>query len=87
MKFLISYVSFDTTVNNCFLGDSLTLSILRHDIISTTTPAYDDCNSIREIEAAFEGLHNYKDSDDQLSFPQAKIKVLKIEPLPVELPG
>lgn len=84
MKFLISYVSFDTAVSNRLLGDSSTLSILRHDIISTTTPAYGNCNSIREIEAAFEGSHNYKDSADQLSIPEAKIKVLKVEHLPAD---
>lgn len=87
MKFLISYVSFDTTVSNRLLGDSPTLNVLRHDVISTMSPVYGDCNSIRDIESAFEGSHNYQDSDDQLSFPQAKIKVLKVEHLPADSPG
>lgn len=87
MKFLISYVSFDTTVSNRLLGDISTLSVLRQDVISTMSPVYGDCNSIRYIESAFEGSHNYKDSNDQLSFPQAKIKVLKIEHISAELLG
>jgi hypothetical protein len=84
MKFLISYISIDTTVSDELLGGSSTMSNIRHEIVSTVAHEYSVCDSIRDVEAAFERLHNYADSDDHLTQPQCKIKVLKVDALPNE---
>lgn len=81
MKFLISYISFDTTISDALLGDSSTMSNICHEIVSTIAPEYSVCDSIRDVEAAFERMRNYADNDDQLSSPETKIKVLKVEHL------
>lgn len=83
MKFLVSYVSFDITVKSMALGDSSTLSTIKHEIIDTRAYAYLGCSSIRDIEAAYEGGRNYVESDDEITCPKQKIKVLMVEPIQV----
>lgn len=85
MKFIITFVTFDTTVSDTFLGDSSTMSGVRHKVVSAFEPGYAACESIRDIEAAFESEHNYANSHDYVTRPQSKVKVLKVETLPVEL--
>lgn len=85
MKFIITFVTFDTTVRDTFLGDSSTMSGVHHKIIRALEPEYAACESIRDVEAAFEAAHNYANSNDYVTRPQSKVKVLKVETLPVEL--
>lgn len=84
MKFLVTSISFDITVHDTQLTDPSNLSRIGHDVICSSDIAYLPCSSIREIEAAYERLRNYQASDDQVTDPVCKIKVLKVEPLPVE---
>lgn len=81
MRFLVSYVSFDITVKSMDLGDSSTMSMIKHEIIDTRAYAYLGCSSIRDIEAAYEGWRNYAESDDEITSPKQKIKVLMVEPI------
>lgn len=83
MRFLVSYVSFDITVKSLDLGDSSTMSMIKHEIIDTQAYAYLGCSSIRDIEAAYEGWKNYVESDDEIMCPKRKIKVLMVEPIQV----
>jgi hypothetical protein len=50
--------------------------------VSTDSPDYQDCSNFREIEAAFEAKKNYAEDGESLLCPQAKVKVLRIEPVP-----
>lgn len=84
MKFIISFVTFDTTVDDTRLGHSSTTSGVHHEIISALAPEYSACESIRDIEVAFEAVRNYTNSNDHLTRPQSKVKVLKVDELPVE---
>lgn len=84
MKFLISFVVFDTTVGDVLLGNHFTMSAVQHAIVHTQTPEYCTCESIRDIEAAFEGVCNYADSDDYVTRPESKVKVIRVEMLPTE---
>ncbi|MBD8617268.1 hypothetical protein IFT69_26565 [Pseudomonas putida] len=82
MKFLISFVIFDTTVDDTLLGGGSTMSGLRHAIANSVTEHFSPCESIREVEATFEAIHNYSASNDHVAHPRRKVKVLKVEALP-----
>jgi hypothetical protein len=82
MKFLISFVVFDTTVGAVLLGNHCSMSAVQHQIISTDAAGYSACESARDVEAAFEGIYNYVHSDDDVTRPESKVKVIKLEALP-----
>jgi hypothetical protein len=82
VKFLISFLRIDTTVDNGFSVNSSALSFIFHEYVSTDTPDYQDCSNSREIEAAFEAKKNYAEDGESLLCPEGKIKVLRIEPVP-----
>ncbi|WP_421560316.1 hypothetical protein [Pseudomonas sivasensis] len=82
MKFLISFVAFDTTVGEVLLGNHSSMSAVQHEIVSTDSAEYSACGSVRDVEAAFEGICNYVYSDDDVTRPESKVKVIKIEALP-----
>jgi hypothetical protein len=52
-------------------------------VYETRGDSYLGCSSIRDIEAAYEGLRNYVESDDEIASPKQKIKVLMVEPIQV----
>jgi hypothetical protein len=80
MNFLITFFAFDTTVSDDLL--SAKMSAIRHTVIDSGTTEYYRCESIRDIEAVFERRHNYIASNDDLTAPHCKVKVVKVEPLP-----
>lgn len=81
MRCLVSYVSVDIALKSMDLGDSSTMSTIKHEIIDTRAYAYLGCSSIRDIEAAYESWRNYAESDDEITSPKQKIKVLMVEPI------
>lgn len=81
MKFLISFFRIDTTISEAFLVNGSPLSCICYEYVTSDTPDFQDCSNLREIEAAFEARKNYGDDGDSLLCPQAKIKVLRIEPV------
>jgi hypothetical protein len=65
------------------LDDPPTFSEARTDMVDTQrTSAFDACNNIQEVEAAYEGYWNYRDSPNRLENPRYKVKVLSVEPIP-----
>jgi hypothetical protein len=82
VKLLISFLSIDTTAFTELSVNSSALSCLHHEYVSTDSPDYQDCSNFREIEAAFEAKKNYAEDGESLLCPQAKVKVLRIEPVP-----
>lgn len=82
MKFLISFVSFDTGVDDTLLGGGSTMSGIRHAIANSVTEHFSACESIRDLEATFEAIHKYPASNDHVAQPRRKVKVLKVEALP-----
>lgn len=82
MKFLISFIRIDTTISDGLCVNGYALSCVCHEYVSTDTHDYQDCSNSREIEAAFESKKNYAEDGESLLFPQGKIKVLRIEPVP-----
>lgn len=82
MKFLVSFVRIDTTISEGFLVNGSALGCICHEYVTSDTPDFQDCNNLREIEAAFEARTNYGEDGDSLLCPQAKIKVIRIEPVP-----
>jgi hypothetical protein len=84
MKFLVTFVSIDTTGSNALILSNSATSRLQHEIVHTDSPEYSACESIRDIEVAFETIHNYIHSNDVLARPQSKFKVLTVEALPRE---
>jgi hypothetical protein len=82
MKFLISFIRIDTSVADKFWVNSSEGSCIYHEYVTSDTPDFQDCNNLREIEAAFEARTNYGEDGDSLLCPQAKIKVIRIEPVP-----
>lgn len=85
MKLLITFISCDTTVYDVQLLEKIALRGVQHEIIDAATNPYSACGSLKEIEAAFEAMHNYTGSDDHVEQPESKIKVLKIEMIPAQL--
>lgn len=81
MRFLVSFVAFDITVKSLELGDSSTMSGICHEIVNTEGSPYKQCETIRDIEVAFEQLRNYAGSDDTVTWPMHKVKVLTVEPV------
>lgn len=84
MNLIVSHLIFDTTVDQVLLGNSSTMSGVHHELISVLAPEYSACGSIQDIEAEFEAGRNYTDGKDHVANPQRKVKVLKVEILPVE---
>lgn len=82
MKLLISFVVFDTTVGAVLLGNHSSMSAVRYEIVSTDAVEYSTCESVRDVEAAFEGVCNYVCTDDDVTRPERKVKVIKVEALP-----
>ncbi|WP_411960631.1 hypothetical protein ACK3BE_09205 [Pseudomonas mandelii] len=85
MKFLIAFVNFDVSVSASLLGDSSTVSSIRHEIVDTTDHLYAECESIRDIEVLFEKAQNYPIDNDVVHNPAFKAKVLTVQPLPSSL--
>lgn len=81
MKYLISFLNFDVSVSHKQLGDVDTMSSIHYEIVDISNPAFAGCQTICEIEARFERLRNYQKNCDEVTFPQCKFKVLKVEPL------
>jgi hypothetical protein len=84
MKFLINFVSIDTTESNALILCSSAISRIQHEIVNTDSPEYSACESIRDIEVTFETSRNYQSSNDYLERPHSKLKVLTVEALPRE---
>lgn len=84
MKFLITFISIDITVDDSHLTDLLRSISIRHDIVCAKQATYTACESISDIEATYERERNYVGSDYQVMYPCCKIKVLKVEYLPAE---
>jgi hypothetical protein len=82
MKFLISFIRIDTTISEGFVVNGSGMSCTCHEYVTSDTPDFQDCSSLREIEAAFEAKKNYAEDGESLLCPQAKVKVLRIEPVP-----
>jgi hypothetical protein len=82
MKFLISFIRIDTTISDGLWANGSASSCICHEYVNADTADYQDCSSSREIEAAFEAKKNYAEDGENLLFPQAKVKVLRIEPVP-----
>jgi hypothetical protein len=82
MKFLISFIRIDTTISEGFLVNGFALNCICHEYVTSDTPDFQDCSNLRGIEAAFEARTNYGEDGDSLLCPQAKIKVIRIEPVP-----
>lgn len=78
MKFLISYLYVDTATSDSELLSALADSPIQHDVIDATDPLYRQCASQKEIEAHYEGMHNYPDEDDEATWPTLRMKVLKV---------
>lgn len=79
MKYLMSFLKFDVSVGHKQLGDVNTMSSMHYEIVDTSNPAYENCQSICDIEARFERLRNYQMNADEVTFPQCKFKVLTVE--------
>ncbi|MYM23238.1 hypothetical protein GTP46_11330 [Duganella sp. FT135W] len=74
---------FVTVVVN-LLDDPPTFSEARTDVIDTQkSRAFDGCNSLQEVEAAYEAYCNYQASPNRIENPSAKVKVLSVEPIQV----
>ena len=76
MKFLITFISIDITVDDSHLTDllrSISISI-RHDTVCATQAMYTACESIGDIESTYERERNYVGSDDQVMHPSRKIR-------------
>ena len=84
MKFLITFISIDITVDDSHLTGLLKNANIQYDVVCATQATYTPCESISDIEATFERERNYVGSDDQVKHPTRKIKVLKVEYLPAE---
>lgn len=84
MKLIVSYVIFDISVDQVLLGTSSTMSGVHHEFISVLAPEYSACGSIQDIEAEFEVGRNYTHGNHHVANPQRKVKVLKVEILPIE---
>lgn len=82
MKLLISFISTDITLDDSQLTDLLKGIRIRHDVVCASDHPYPTCDSISDIEAAYERALNYVDSDDSVIHPTRKIKVLNVEYLP-----
>ena len=82
MKYLISFIRIDTTLVDSFWVNSSASSCICHEYVKSETPDFQDCNNLREIEAAFEARTNYGEDGDSLLCPKAKIKVIRIDPVP-----
>lgn len=81
MKFLISYLYVDTAFSDSELLSALSDSVIYHDVVDATDPLYHQCANLKEIEAQYEGMHNYPDEGDEATWPAMRLKVLKMEPL------
>lgn len=81
MNFLISYIYVDTAINDIELPRVLAHSIIYYEVIDATEPLYRQCASLKEIEAQYEGMHNYPDEHNEATWPALRLKVLKMEPL------
>ena len=84
MKFLITFISIDISVDDSHLTSLLKTASIQYDVVCATQPSYKYCESISDIEATYERQRNYVGSDDQVMHPSRKIKVLKVEYLPAE---
>jgi len=82
MKFLISFISIDTTIPDDLWANRSALSCVCHEYVTTDTSDFQECSNLRDIEAAFEANKNYAEDGDSLLCPQAIIKVIRIEPVP-----
>lgn len=85
MKFLITFISIDITLDDSQLTDSLKSTRIRHDVVGTTYDLYATCDSISDIEAAYERAINYVDGHDHVMHPTRKTKVLNVEYLPPDV--
>lgn len=81
MKFFISYLYVDAATSDSELLSVLSDSVIYHDVVDATDPLYCQCASQKEIEAHYEGIHNYPDEGDEATWPAFRLKVLKMEPL------
>lgn len=84
MKFLITFISIDITVDDAHLTGLLKTASVQYDVVCATQASYRYCESISDIEATYERERNHVDSDDKVIHPTRKIKVLKVEYLPAE---
>ena len=82
MRYFVTYICFDTSVDHKLLGTHDTIGYPDYQIVSPLeNPAYVDCASISDIEARFERLRNYQANHNEVTFPCATVKVLRVEPL------
>lgn len=84
MKFLITFISIDITVDDSHLTDLLKTASIQYDVVCTTQSTYTACESISDIETTYERNRNYVGSDDRVIHSTRKIKVLKVDYLPAE---
>lgn len=83
MDYRVYYLSIDTTVENSLLDHPDNVCGLMEATVDTTSnQLYRHCQSIREVEQAYERYHNFPTNDDVVLWPKMKVKVLKVEPLP-----
>ncbi|MGY3284443.1 hypothetical protein ACVW05_002034 [Pseudomonas fulva] len=82
MRYFVTYICFDTSVDYKLLGTTDTIGYPEYQIVSPLeNPAYADCATISDIEARFERLRNYQTNHNEVTFPCATVKVLRVEPL------
>lgn len=84
MKFLITFITIDITVDDAHLPSLLKTASIQYDVVYATEASYKYCESISDIEATYERERNHVDSGDKIIHPTRKIKVLKVEYLPAE---
>ena len=82
MRYFVTYICFDTSVDHKQLGTADTIGYAEYQIVSPLeNPAYSDCETVSDIEARFERLRNYQANLNEVTFPCCTVKVLRIEPL------
>ena len=77
MQYKVRALSIDLTV------EPHRFSAARDEIIDTASnPIFTGCETIRDVEIAYEGYWNYLNGDDRLQNASAKVKGLSVLPAP-----